>query len=127
VSRPRTALNFENATLEEVLRAMDCTPTKKSFRRLQALLCFCEAKSYQEIASLFHFSERQILRYRQAFNARGLDGLIPGPSSGRPRALSENDMKEKIMPLVDDPAKANQSHWTAVKLHGWIKDTLQIE
>lgn len=127
MGRPRTELNFENATLDEVRRAMDCTPTKKGFRRLQALLWFYEGKTYQEIAALSHFSERQILRYMQAFNSRGLDGLIPGRSSGRPRAVSQDEMKEKIMPLVDDPSKASQSHWTAVKLHGWIKDTLQIE
>ena len=46
---------------------MDCTPTKKGFRRLQALLWFYEGKTYQEIAALSHFSERQILRYMQAF------------------------------------------------------------
>jgi len=127
VGRPRTELNFENATLKEVRRAMDCTPTKKGFRRLQALLWFYEGKTYQEVAALAHFSERQILRYMQAFNARGIDGLIPGRSSGRPRVLSAQVLKEKIIPLVDEPSKANQSHWTAVKLHGWIKDQLQIE
>ncbi len=46
---------------------MDCTPTNKGFRRLQALLWFYEGKTYQEIAALSHFSERQILRYMQAF------------------------------------------------------------
>jgi hypothetical protein len=46
VGRPRTELNFENATLEEVRRAMDCTPTKKGFRRLQALLWFYEGKTH---------------------------------------------------------------------------------
>lgn len=72
MGRPRTELNFENATLEEVRRAMDCTPTKKGFRRLQALLWFYEGKTHQEIAALSHFSERQILRYVQAFNTRVL-------------------------------------------------------
>ena len=47
---------------------MDCTPTKKGFRRLQALLWFYEGKTYQEIASLSHLEARQILRDMQAFN-----------------------------------------------------------
>lgn len=76
MGRPRTELNFENATLEEVRRAMDCTPTKKGFRRLQALLWFYEGKPHQEIAALAHFSERQILRYMQAFNSRVDQGRI---------------------------------------------------
>jgi hypothetical protein len=37
VGRPRLQLNFENATLEEIERAMDCTSSKKVFIRLQAL------------------------------------------------------------------------------------------
>ena len=127
MGRPRTELNFQNATLEEVRREQDFTPTKNGFRRLQALLWFYEDKTYQEIAALSHFSERQILRCMQALKTRGLDGLNTGRSSGRPRALSQDEMKEKIMPLVDEPSKANQSHWTAVKLHGWIKEKLQIE
>jgi len=37
VGRPRLQLNRENATLEEIERAMDGTPSKKVFIRLQAL------------------------------------------------------------------------------------------
>jgi transposase len=120
-------LNLENATLEEVRIAMDCTPTKKGFRRLQALRWLYEGKTAQEVASLAHFSERQILRYIKAFNAGGLDGLIPGRSRGRGRALAKDIVESKILPLLEDPSLAGQSHWTAVKLHGWIKDKLKVD
>ena len=36
-------------------------------------------------------------------------------------------MSETILPLIEDPSLAGQSHWTAVKLHGWIKDSLQTQ
>ena len=65
-------LNLENATLEEVRVAMDCTPTKKGFRRLQALRWLYEGKSREEVAALSCFSPRQVVRFIHAFNLVGL-------------------------------------------------------
>ena len=127
MARPCTELNLENATLEAVRVARDCTPTKKGFRRLQALCWLFEGKSREEVAALSCFSLRQVLRFIQAFNLAGLDGLIPGRSSGRRRILPKAQVNEKILPLIEDPSLAGQSHWTAVKLHGWIKENLQIQ
>jgi transposase len=127
VARPCIELNVENATLEEVRVAMDCTPTKKGFRRLQALRWLYEGKSREEVAALSHFSLRQVLRFIKAFNLAGLDGLIPGRSSGRRRILPKEQVAEKIVPLIEEPSLAGQTHWTAVKLHGWIKEHLQAQ
>ncbi|WP_395753183.1 IS630 family transposase [Prosthecobacter sp.] len=118
---------MDNATLDEVRVAMDCTPTKKGFRRLQALLWLYEGKSREEVAALSRFSLRQVLRFIKAFNLAGLDGLIPGRSSGRSRILPKAQVAEKIVPIIEDPALAGQTHWTAVKLHGWIKEHLQTQ
>lgn len=120
-------LNLENATLDEVRVAMDCTPTKKGFRRLQALRWLYEGKSREEVAALSFFSTRQVLRFIHAFNLAGLDGLIPGRSSGRRRILPKEEVAEKIVPVIEDPSLAGQTHWTAVKLHGWIKQQLQAQ
>lgn len=106
---------------------MDCTPTKKGFRRLQALRWLYEGKSIQEVAALSFFSQRQVQRFIRAFNLAGLDGLIPGRSSGRPRILPKEQVAEKIIPLIEAPSLAGQSHWTAVKLHGWIQEHLQTQ
>ena len=89
VARPCIKLNMDNAAHDEVRVAMDCTPTKKGFRRLQALLWLHEGKSRDEVASLSRFSPRHVLRLMQAFNLAGLDGLIPGRSSGRRRILAQ--------------------------------------
>lgn len=127
VARPCIELNVDNATHDEVRVAMDCTPTKKGFRRLQALLWLYEGKSREEVSALSRFSLRHVLRLIQAFNLAGLDGLIPGRSSGRRRILPKAQVAEKIVPLIEDPSLAGQSHWTAVKLHGWIKEHLQTQ
>jgi hypothetical protein len=50
----------------------------------------------------------------------GLDGLIPGRRSRHRRILPEEQVCEKILPLIEDPSLAAESHWNAVKLHGWI-------
>lgn len=36
-------------------------------------------------------------------------------------------MAEKIVPLIEDPSQAGQTHWTAVKFHGWFKEPLQTQ
>jgi transposase len=118
---------LENATLEEVRVALDCTPTKKGFRRLQALRWLYEGKSREEVAALSDFHPRHILRFIKLFNLAGLDGLIPGRSSGRRRILPKAQVAEQIVPLIEDPSLAGQTHWTAVKLHGWIKEHLQTQ
>ncbi|MBK8092068.1 MAG: helix-turn-helix domain-containing protein [Verrucomicrobiaceae bacterium] len=100
---------------------------KKGFRRLQALRWLYEGKSREQVADLSGFSLRQVLRFIQAFNLAGLDGLIPGRSSGRRRILPKGTSERKILPLIEDPSLAGQSHWTAVKLHGWIKQNLQTQ
>lgn len=124
VGRPCIELNLEHATLAEVRVAMDCTPTKKGFRRLQALLWLYEGKSREDVAALARFSLRQVLRFIKAFNLAGLDGLIPGRSIGRRRILRKEQVAQKIAPLIEEPSLAGQTHWTAVKLHGWIKEHL---
>ncbi len=52
VARSRIELNQENTTLQQVRVAMDCSPAKKGFSRLQALLWLYEGKSREGIAAL---------------------------------------------------------------------------
>lgn len=106
---------------------MECTPTKKGFRRLQVISWLLQGRSVEDVSLLAGYSQRQILRYIHVFNQVGIDGLVPGRSSGRPRRLSPQLLAEKVLPIVEEPSLAGQSHWTAVKLHGWIKAHLQVE
>ena len=106
---------------------MDCTPAKKGLCRLQALSCLFEGKRREQNRDLSGFSLRHVLRFIQAFNLAGLDDLIPGRSSGRRHILPEEQGERKILPLIEDPSLAGQSHWPAVKLPGWIKEHLQSQ
>lgn len=84
-------------------------------------------RSVADVSLFAGYSQRQILRYIHAFNKLGIDGLVPGRSSGRPRRLPPEELISKVLPVVEDPSLAGQSHWTAVKLHGWIKEQLQVD
>lgn len=106
---------------------MECTPTKKGFRRLQVISWLLMGRPVEDVSLLAGYSQRQILRYLHAFNQLGISGLVPGCSSGRPRQMHPQDLIDKVLPVVEDPSLAGQSHWTAVKLHGWIKEQLQVD
>ena len=34
--------------------------------------------------------------------------------------MPKAEVAGKIVPIIEDPSLAGQTHWTAVKLHGWI-------
>ena len=36
-------------------------------------------------------------------------------------------MRDLLVPVLENPAQAGQVHWTGVKLHGYLKEQLQIE
>lgn len=127
MGRPRLQLNRENATIEEIERAMDCTPSKKVFIRLQAIGLLYQNESWERVLRLSRVSARQLLRWIHLFNVRGIDGLIPRASSGRARKLQTERFIKEVLPVVRHPAQAQQQHWTGVKLHGWLKQELQVD
>lgn len=120
-------LNQENATLTEIKVAMECTPSKQAFIRLQAIYYLYQGKPWDFVAQLGMVSSRQLLRWVHVFNARGIDGLVPKVRPGRARKLSQEAFVEKVLPVVREPAKAQETHWTGVKLHGWLKRHFQVQ
>ncbi|MCB1087024.1 MAG: IS630 family transposase [Verrucomicrobiae bacterium] len=72
-------------------------------------------------------SPRTLRLWVRRFNEMGIDGLIRRPGAGRPRILEPEEIEAKVLPVVDDPALAGQTHWTARKLCGWLNETLNAE
>ncbi|MBX7210601.1 MAG: helix-turn-helix domain-containing protein [Verrucomicrobiaceae bacterium] len=85
-------------------------PAERASRSFEKCGIRDEGRSREEVAALSHFSPRQVLRFIQAFNLAGLDGLIPGRSSGRRRIVPKEQLAEKIAPVIEDPSMAGQSH-----------------
>ncbi len=106
---------------------MECTPSKKGFIRLQAIYYLHQDHGWDFVAQLGMVTHRQLLRWVRAFNERGIDGLVPKPKPGRTRALSKEMFVEKVLPVVRAPGQAQQTHWTAIKLHGWLKAEFKVQ
>ena len=75
--------------------------------------------SFEHVVRNSRRSGRTVRLWVERFNAQGIDGLIYRPRPGRPRKLAGQTVVSEVLPVVDDPASAGQTHWTVVKLRGW--------
>lgn len=106
---------------------MDCSPDGKSVRRLHAIHLLLIGVSFEHVVRNSRRSERTVRLWVERFNAQGIDGLVYRPRPGRPRKLAGETVASVILPVVDDPATANQTHWTITKLCGWLKETKDLD
>lgn len=80
-----------------------------------------------EVALFCNVDEKTVLEWIKRFNAEGIDGLADRPRSGAPRCIAKEEMIALIIPLLDDPGRANEEHWTAVKLRGYLVRECSVE
>lgn len=106
---------------------MDCGPDNKSFRRLNAIHLLLIGTPYPLVLRNSRVNERTLRLWIARFNSQGVDGLIYRPQPGRPRKIASEQVANEILPLVDDPALAHQTHWTVTKLCGWLRDEKQLD
>jgi len=106
---------------------MDCSPEGKSARRLHAFHLLLIAGSPLSMSRNRRRSERTVRLSEERFNAQGIDGLIYRPRSGRPRELAKETVASVILPVVDDPGAASQTHWTVTKLCGWLEEAKDLD
>jgi transposase len=106
---------------------MDCGPDGKAFRRMNAIHLLLVGASYEVVLRNSRVSERTFRLWIARFNEQGIDGLSYRPYSGRPRKLSAQQVQEEILPVIDDPSLADQTHWTATKLCGWLQEAKDLD
>jgi hypothetical protein len=53
------------------------------------------------------------------FNRGGIDALASKPRNGRPPKVKWERLRDLLIPVLEDPSRAGELHWTGVKLHGW--------
>jgi len=123
----REPINWDNATLEEVEVAMRCAPTQQGFLRLQAIHLLLRGYSEEEVSDITQRSMSNVNRLKYLFNARGIDGIAVRKRSGRPRKIAAARFQEEFVPLVLDPASAQEQHWTGVKFHGYLREQAKID
>lgn len=121
----KTLPNPENCKHEELRLAITSAPTMRSRDRLYAINALMLEMDFSQVAKLFAVSERTLTRWVHAWNQAGIDGLIEHARSGRPRKIPQ-DRVSQIVNLVEQPGLADQHHWTGVKLHGYLRDELNL-
>jgi putative transposase len=124
---PELHPNAENATLDELKVAMEAAPNKRSYIRLNAIRSLLMGIAREVVCKQFSRSDRMVRLWIEMFNRGGVDGLITKPRSGRPRKAKLERVRDLVVPVLENPAQAGQVHWTGVKLHGYLKEQLQID
>jgi transposase len=124
---PEVHPNPENATPEELRVAMEAAPNRRSFVRLQALRALLLGYSRAQVCELCARTDRMLRLWIAMFNRGGLDALITKARSGRRRKVKLERVRDLLLPVLANPALVGQGHWTAVKLHGYLKEQLQLE
>ncbi len=118
--------NSENSTLEDLNVAANCGTSRRSQRRMMALRALLIGIPRDQVIELFSVTERTILNWIKAFNERGIDGLIEAKSPGAPPII-EPEQSQRYRELIEHPEKADQTHWTGKKFHGYLRDKFKLE
>lgn len=111
---------------EELLLAMYCTPLKKGYIRLSAMFDLMNGMKKEIVMKKSKISIRTLQFWIQRFTERGIDALITKPRPGRPKILTKKQNK-MIIDILENPHKVKETHWTAIKLHGYIKNKYKIQ
>jgi len=124
---PELHPNPENATLDELRVAMDAAPNKRSYIRLNAIRSLLLGLERKTVCLLFARTDRMVRLWIELFNRGGIDALITKPRPGRRRKVKLERVRDLLVPVLENPAQAGQVHWTGVKLHGYLKEQLQVQ
>lgn len=119
--------NPDNATEAEFRVAMDAAPNKRSSIRLNAIRVLLLGYDRKSVCEIFARSDRMVRLWIHAFNQSGIEGLISKPRTGRPRKVKLQKIKDLLIPVLEDPSKAGEIHWTGVKIHGFLTEKLSME
>lgn len=106
---------------------MEAAPNKRSYVRLAVLRALFMGYERSDVCQLYDRSDRMVRLWINRFNEAGIDGLTTKPRPGRPRKVKLQRVGDLLVPVLEDPAQAGVVHWTGVKLHGYLKEQLQIE
>jgi transposase len=124
---PEAEPNPENATLEELRVAMEASPTKRGYIRLNAIRLLLTGTPRATVGQIFCRSDRMVRLWIEQFNRGGIDALRTRKPGGRRRKVPLERVREVLAPVLKDPAAAGVVHWTAVKLHGYLQEQLCVE
>ena len=119
-------LNLENCSFTELQTATKCVPTIKIHNRMLAISYLAEDVPKKVVAKVSNVSIQTLNIWINAFNERGIDGMIDDEIPGRPKIISPEET-EVLKKFVNSPKKAGEVHWTAKKFHGFLSKRFEKE
>jgi transposase len=118
--------NPENASLAELETASRCAASRRAHLRIRAIIALLHGLDRTLAAKIFGSTPRTLLRWIRAFNERGIDGLLDAPRSGRPPIIPA-EKKPVLHEVLQHPETVQQTHWTGVTFHGYLRRELELE
>jgi putative transposase len=126
VSRERNIPNPENASSAELETAAKAAVSERSSIRLRSIKALIIGIGFEQVIALFDVAERTLRSWVRAFNMQGIDGLIERNHPGRPKAIAQ-EQATYLHGLIEEPDKAGEAHWTARKLHGFVRNKMGLD
>jgi transposase len=115
--------NAENCSCAELETAMGAAPRQRAFVRMKAIHTMLRGFDHATVAGVFNITRETLNVWIKKFNARGIDGLIDAPRAGRPAEIKP-EQKPCYRELIQHPEQAGQTHWTAKKFCGYLREEL---
>jgi transposase len=96
--------------------------------RLHGVLLVAQGATCPEVSRLLGDAPRTVENWVRRFEAQGLAGLTEGPRSGRPRRLSEAQLREVDGGLRQTPRDLGLAGtlWDGKTLSAWIEQRFQV-
>lgn len=126
MSRARNLPNPENASCADLETAAKAAVSERSSIRLRAIKALIIGITFDQVMELFDVAERTLRDWVGAFNMQGIDGLVERRHPGRPKAIAE-EQATYLEGLIEDPRQAGEAHWTARKLHGFVRAAMGLD
>jgi transposase len=117
--------NPENASILD-LKGLARVGSGETALRCTAIQMLIVGITREQVCQALLVTDRALRKWINAFNRRGVDGLIANKRPGR-TALIGAQQAEELTTVVDHPVQAGRTFWTAKAFHGYISEAYQIE
>jgi transposase len=144
--RPKALLTVSDEDREVLVRWSNRPKSPHSIaQRARIVLLAADGLSNNEVADKVGCNQATVVKWRQRFIERGLDGLPDDPRPGAPRSITDDDVEAVIVCTLEDKptdathwstrdlaAKMGMSPssvgriWRAFGLKPWLTDTFKL-
>ena len=106
---------------------MEAAPNRRSYIRLTVIRSLLMGLERSVVAKQFCRTDRVVRLWIEMFNTGGIDALTTKRRPGRGRRVKLERLRDLLVPVLENPGQAGEVHWTGVKVHGWLKEQLELE